>query len=277
MTIEDQQEIRSASRTINNEDVLELTPPDSTPLIANSEGLIEDDCRLYEAADGPEEEDACSSLCLNTEEMIDADDNYRPGIANYHQLVYNNHESKNHQHSYYKVMFQQPQAACKQDSTDSTLTDLITPTSQREASLLATRPAESSWRPHHQRTRSPGTFCEQSSARGLLIQGEKGCGPILDGSCSEVCEGADSSIFDYCQASELESDSETVRKSADEGDSESAHWAVDVQEVRQNGFDENSVPQTHKVTQSAPTGARRAEEMVENQSITGDSGIDSPR
>uniref|UniRef100_A0A3B5LZY2 Storkhead box 1 n=1 Tax=Xiphophorus couchianus TaxID=32473 RepID=A0A3B5LZY2_9TELE len=84
VTIEDQQEIRSASRTINNGDVLELTP-DSTPLIANSEGLVEDDCRLYEAADGPEEVDACSSLCLNTEEMIDADDNYRTGIANYHQ------------------------------------------------------------------------------------------------------------------------------------------------------------------------------------------------
>ncbi|XP_027863168.1 storkhead-box protein 1 [Xiphophorus couchianus] len=276
VTIEDQQEIRSASRTINNGDVLELTP-DSTPLIANSEGLVEDDCRLYEAADGPEEVDACSSLCLNTEEMIDADDNYRTGIANYHQLVYNNHEAKTHQHSYYKVMFQQPQAACKQDSTDSTLTDLITPMIQREASLLVTRPAESSWRPHHQRTRSPGMFCEQSPARGLLIQEEKGCGPILDGNCSEVCEAVDSSIFDYCQASELESDSETVRKSADEGDGESAHWAVNVQEVRQDGFDENSVPQTHKVIQSAPTGARRAEEMVENQSITGDSGIDSPR
>uniref|UniRef100_A0A3B5M0E3 Storkhead box 1 n=1 Tax=Xiphophorus couchianus TaxID=32473 RepID=A0A3B5M0E3_9TELE len=180
----------------------------NTPLIANSEGLVEDDCRLYEAADGPEEVDACSSL------------------------------SKTHQHSYYKVI---------------------------------------SWRPHHQRTRSPGMFCEQSPARGLLIQEEKGCGPILDGNCSEVCEAVDSSIFDYCQASELESDSETVRKSADEGDGESAHWAVNVQEVRQDGFDENSVPQTHKVIQSAPTGARRAEEMVENQSITGDSGIDSPR
>uniref|UniRef100_A0A3B3U0X9 Storkhead box 1 n=1 Tax=Poecilia latipinna TaxID=48699 RepID=A0A3B3U0X9_9TELE len=276
VTIEDQQEVRSGSRTINKGDILELTP-DNTLLIANSEGLIEDDCRLYRAADGPEEEDACSSLCLNTEEMIDADDDYRTGIANYHQLVYNNHKSKTHQHSYYKVMFQQPQAACKQDSTDSTLTDLITPTSQREASLIASRPAESCSRPHHQRTRSPGTFCEQSPARAVLIQGEKGCGPILDGNCSKVCEGADSSIFDYCQASELESDSETVRKSADEGDGESAHWAVDVQEVQQDSFDENSVPQTHKAIQSAPTGARRAEEMVENQSITGDSGIDSPR
>uniref|UniRef100_A0A3B3U2G7 Storkhead box 1 n=1 Tax=Poecilia latipinna TaxID=48699 RepID=A0A3B3U2G7_9TELE len=200
VTIEDQQEVRSGSRTINKGDILELTP-DNTLLIANSEGLIEDDCRLYRAADGPEEEDACSSLCLNTEEMIDADDDYRTGIANYHQLVYNNHKSKTHQHSYYKVI-----------------------------ELLET-----------------------------------------------VCEGADSSIFDYCQASELESDSETVRKSADEGDGESAHWAVDVQEVQQDSFDENSVPQTHKAIQSAPTGARRAEEMVENQSITGDSGIDSPR
>ncbi|KAM4729317.1 storkhead-box protein 1 [Anableps anableps] len=254
MTAEDQQEIRSASRTINQGEVLELMP-DSTPLIANSDGLVEDDCRLYQAADGPEEEDACSSLCVNTEEMIGAND-YRTGVANYHQLVYNNHESKMHQHSYYKVMFQQPQAACKLDSTDSTLTDLISPTS------------------HHQKTRSSGTFCEPSPVRGPLIQREKGCGSILDASCSDPCKGADSSIFDYSQAGELESDSETVRKSADEGDSKSAHWAVDVQ---QDGFDENNVPQTHKAIQSTSIGTRRAEEMVENQSITGDSGIDSPR
>ncbi|MED6264777.1 hypothetical protein CHARACLAT_018540 [Characodon lateralis] len=271
VTAEDQQETQSASRTINHREVLELTAV-NTPLISNSDGFIEDDCRLYQTA-GPEEEDACSSLCLSTEDMIDANNYRTDGGANYHghRLVYNNHESKIHQHSYYKVMFQQQQAACKQDSTDSTLKDLIPPTSQREASLISTRPAESSWRLHHQRTRPPNPI------RDPLVPGEKDCGSILDADCSEACEGPDSSIFDYCQASELESDTETVRKSADEGDGESAHWAVDVEEVRKDGLDKSGVPQTHKASQSTPIGSRRAEEMVENQSITGDSGIDSPR
>uniref|UniRef100_A0A3Q2R349 Storkhead box 1 n=1 Tax=Fundulus heteroclitus TaxID=8078 RepID=A0A3Q2R349_FUNHE len=272
VTADDQHE---TSRDINTGEVVELKP-DGTSLMANSDGFIEDDCRLYQRADGPEEEDGCSSLCLNTEEMTDAKD-YQTGVVSHHghQLVYSNTESKMHQHSYYKAMFQQPQAAFKEDSTESALKDLLPPLCQREASLISTRPAESSWRLHHQRTRSPGTFCDSSPVRGPL--GGKGCGSVLDADCSEACEGADSSIFDYCQASELESDSETVRKSADEGDGGSVHWPVNVEEVRQDCFDENGVPQTHRAIKSPPIGTRRAEEMVENQSITGDSGIDSPR
>ena len=104
----------------------------------------------------------------------------------------------------------------------------------------------------------------------------------LDLDCPEPSEVADSSIFDYCQTSEIESDAETVRKSADEGDGESAHWAVEAEEAREDDYDETGVPPTHRVVLGTPGGARRAEigeavEMGENQSITGDSGIDSPR
>ncbi|XP_038148910.1 storkhead-box protein 1 [Cyprinodon tularosa] len=274
VTAEDRQESRSDTTTFHHSEVLELTP-EKSPLTGNSDSFIEDDCRLYQTADRPEEEDTCSSLCLNTDELINPN-NYRTGLMNYHghQRIYNNHESTMHQHSHYKVMLQQSKAACKQDSTGSILKDLNPPTNHREVALISTRPAESNWRQQTQRARSPGAFCDQSAVMCPFDQREKECGSIVDADCLEACEGADSSIFDYCQASELESDSETVRKSADEGDGESGHWAVE--EVQKDGFDENSVPQTHKIIQNTSIGTRRAEEM-ENQSITGDSGIDSPR
>lgn len=85
VTAEDQHEVQSASTTINNREVLELTP-ESTLLMTNSDGLKEDDCRLYQAADGPDEEDACSSLCLNTEEMIDTND-YQSAAADRKSVV----------------------------------------------------------------------------------------------------------------------------------------------------------------------------------------------
>ncbi|XP_072247061.1 storkhead-box protein 1 [Leuresthes tenuis] len=274
---QDQQEIRPSQG-----ERLELTP-DSTPLITDIDGFIEDDNRLYQKAAEPENDDACSSLCLNVDEIIDVANEYQTGLASYrdHQLV--NHDTyRQHQapHSYYyKTTFQQPQAAFKQDPFNSTLRDLISPAAQRGASLNHTRPGETSWRLHHGKTRSPGTQSEASPTGSTLIQGERQREANLDVDCSEACEVTDSSIFDYCQASEIESDSETVRKSADEGDGESAHWAADVEEVQEDDFDDKGVLQNYRAVQSTPGGARRAEagEKVENQSITGDSGIDSPR
>ncbi|KAI4813005.1 hypothetical protein KUCAC02_024359 [Chaenocephalus aceratus] len=140
---------------------------------------------------------------------------------------------------------------------------------------------ETIWRVHHrhQRTRSPGSQRESSPRLGASVQGERRQEVNLDLDCPEQPEVADSSIFDYCQTSEIESDSETVRKSGDEGDGESADWAAEVQE---DDIDETDVPQTRRVVQSHPSGARGVEigealEIGENQSITGDSGIDSPR
>uniref|UniRef100_A0A8D0A744 Storkhead box 1 n=1 Tax=Sander lucioperca TaxID=283035 RepID=A0A8D0A744_SANLU len=152
------------------------------------------------------------------------------------------------------------------------------------ASLSSTRSGETSWRRHHhhQKTRLPGAQSESSPRQDTLIQGDRRHEVNHDLDCLETSEVADSSIFDYCQTSEIESDTETVRKSADEGDGESAHWAAEVEEVQEDEFNETGVPQTHRAVLSMPSGVRGAEigeavEMGENQSITGDSGIDSPR
>ncbi|XP_035028223.2 storkhead-box protein 1 [Hippoglossus stenolepis] len=252
----------------------------SNPSITDADGLIEDDYRLYQRADEQQDEDACSSLCLNEEEIIDVTNVYRAGVADYrgHQLVYHNRESdlqyQGHHSLYYNSNLHQPQG-----SGDSTVKDLITPATQRASSLSPARAGETSWRlrHHHQKARSPGAQSGSTS-----IQGEGPHEMNLDLDCPEPSEVADSSIFDYCQTSEIESDAETIRKSADEGDGESAHWAVEAEEAREDDFDETGVPPTHRVVLGMPGGARRAEigeavEMGENQSITGDSGIDSPR
>ncbi|KAF0027495.1 hypothetical protein F2P81_020236 [Scophthalmus maximus] len=256
---------------------------DSAPSVTDTGGLIEDDYRLYQRADEQEDEDACSSLCLNEEEIVHAANVYRTSAADYrgHQPVYHNRESDlqyqgPHSH-YYESNFQPPQ-----DSGDSTLKDLIGPTTRRVGSLSPARAAETSWRLHHhrQRARSPAAQSESSPRQGTSNQGERPHESSLDSECPETSEVADSSIFDYCQTSEIESDSETVRKSADEGDGESAHWRAEGEEEQEDEFDETGVPQAHR---AAPLGmARRAEigeavEMGENQSVTGDSGIDSPR
>ncbi|XP_071336679.1 storkhead-box protein 1 [Trachinotus anak] len=287
---QEQQEIRPI--TINNRVQTAISQGerpelivDSTPSITNTDGLLEDDYRLYQRADEQEDEDGCSSLCLNEEEIIDAANVYQTGVADYHghRLVYHNHESDlqyqgAHSH-YYNPNFHQPQ-----DSKDSTLKDLIPQTTHKGPSLSPTRPGETSWRLHHHHhsTRSAGAQSESSPRQGTLKQGEKHNEVNLDLDCPEPSEVADSSIFDYCQTSEIESDTETIRKSADEGDGESAHWVAEVEEVQEEEFDETGVAQTHRAVLGMPSGARGAEigegvEIGENQSITGDSGIDSPR
>lgn len=277
--IQEQQEFRPV--TINNRRQRALSHGErpemlasSIPSVTNTDDLIEDDCRLYQRADEQEDEDACSSLCLNEDEIIDVASVYRTGVADYHghQMVYHNRDTDFQYEGphYYNHNFLQPQ-------------NHSSPATQRDPSFSPTRPGETNWRVHHlhRSIRSEGAQSESSPSH--LIQGEKQHEVNLDLDCADPSEVADSSIFDYCQTSEIESDTETVRKSADEGDGESAHWAAEVvEEVQEDGFDEAGVPQTHRPVLGISSGARGPEvgegvETGENQSITGDSGIDSPR
>lgn len=281
---QEQQEIRPGifsnreQRDMNQGESLELIA-DSTLSITDTDGFIEDDCRLYQRAEEQEDEDACSSLCLNEEEVLHA-------VADYHgqQLVYSNHESdlqyQNPHGCYYNSIVHEPQLASMQNLRD-TFKDFIPPATQREASPSSPGGAEeTSWRLNHcQRTRSPGVQSESSCRQSSVIPGDRRHEVNLDANRLESFEAADSSIFDYCQTSEIDSDTETVRKSADEGDGESAHWAAEVVEVQRDEFDGTCVPPTHRAVLSTPRRAETGEavEMGESQSITGDSGIDSPR
>ncbi|XP_017287165.1 storkhead-box protein 1 [Kryptolebias marmoratus] len=275
---------RQEVRPIRNHEEQHQLPPENAALITSSDGFIEVDYNLYQRPAEQEDDDACSSLCLNSDEIPDDANDYQTGGANYHTYQLANRDSMNTQHPglhshYYKATFQQSQDAFRQDSVESGLKDLFPPTNHRGASLSSTRPGEVIWRPHQPRTsKSPGTQSEPGRTRTPLVQGESQHGSVQDVGRPGAREAADSSIFDYCQASEVESDSETVRKSADEGDGESAHWAADVEGLQEeDGFEETVLPQGHKSAQKTTGGVRKAEEMVENQSITGDSGIDSPR
>lgn len=269
--------------TINNREqrTLGQAEPtvDSTPLITDTDGFIEDDYRLYQRANEQEDEDACSSLCFNEEEIIDAARMYHTGVVDYHQpdLVYQKKEYDSQYQApssqYYNSNFHQSQVHTIQVSKDNS-----------HSSHNPCRTGETTWRlrQHHQRTRSPGAQVEPSSRQGALIQGESTMESSFDLDCSETPEVADSSIFDYCQMSEIESDTETLRKSTDEGDGESAHWAAEMEEVQKDVFHERGVPLTQGAGLSQPSGAKGTEtgekaELGENQSITGDSGIDSPR
>ncbi|XP_029031549.1 storkhead-box protein 1 [Betta splendens] len=254
----------------------------STPPATGTDGFIEDDYRLYQG-EHEQEEDACSSLCLNEDEAVDAAHAYQTGAADHHQQVFNSRQSdmqyQSHHSRYYNLTLHHHRVALTQDPSGSS-NDLGPPAMQREVSASPARPGETNPRPHNHRTRSPGAHSEPSPRQGTVIQGEKQDNLYQD--CPKPSEIADSSIFDYCQTSEIESDTETVRKSADEGDGESAHWAAEVEEMQQDGFDETAGPQIHRAFLGRLSGARGAEireavEMGENQSITGDSGIDSPR
>lgn len=278
-TTPEQQEIKSIAinsreqRALSHGEAQEVIA-DSTPSVTGTDGFLEDDYRLYQRTHDEEEEDACSSLCLNEEEIIDAANVYQTDIADYHgqQLVCHNRETdlqyQGHHSCYYNSKFHHQQVAL----------------TKREASLSPTRPGETTLRLYncHHRTKSAEGHGESTPRQGTLIQGERQHGVNLHFDCSESAELADSSIFDYCQTSELESDTETVRKSADEGDGESAQWAAEAEDVQRGELDETGVPQTHTAVLGRISGAKGAKtgevvEMGENQSITGDSGIDSPR
>ncbi|KAM8859581.1 storkhead-box protein 1 [Spinachia spinachia] len=258
---------------------------DSPPSI--TDGFIEDDYRLYQRAQEQEDEDSCSSLCLNEEEITDASKAYCKGVADYHgrRSGYHDHESDVQYpgplRHYNDSNSHQPLAASKEDSRDGTFTDLVTSAIQTDPSLSPNAPRETGWRLHplRQRDRSPAARGESSPRRAPLTQAGRRREVNLD---VDRPQPPDGSIFDYCQTSEVDSDAETVRKSADEGDGESAQWAAEAEVALADELDETGVPRTQRGVLSMRSGARRAEtgeavEAGEDRSVTGDSGIDSPR
>ncbi|KAJ0004777.1 hypothetical protein NQD34_010991 [Periophthalmus magnuspinnatus] len=249
--------------------VEKLESIDDNTVATDASSFFEDDLRLYEKADEKDEEDACSSLCLNEEEVSDSVKVYQASIAHYldPQLDYNNKLDLRYQGShnrYYNSYIQH--APLVQEGTEN---------------IYKAESEETKWRTntHRQMTRSP--HCGPSPGHRVRVEQHSEASLNLD--CPDTPEVADCSIFDYCQTSEVESDSETVRKSTDEGDGESPQWAVDMEGQKDHfeALDDSEQLSTHRSGLSMPSGAMaeagEPAEMVENQSMTGDSGIDSPR
>ncbi|CAL8256261.1 unnamed protein product [Lota lota] len=264
---------------------------DNGSLLTNSHDFIEDDHRLYQ--DEEVDEDACSSLYLNEEEMVDGKP-YVTAQADHHShhVVYSDYDSDKHYHKFPHVWphdshrYQPPAHSSGQEDWDGSIahTDSFTAATQGESSLSPNRLRQNSWthQHHSQISRSPGFQSEAGTSRVTMPLGEPRQGASVSSDPLEPPEPADSSIFDYCQTSEVESDAETVRRSVGEGDGESAHWGAELeQEATEEQLERvmvNGTPQSHVVERSMPSGAGAdMGETAESQSLTGDSGIDSPR
>lgn len=278
---QEQQEMRPVP-VCSREERLDLTA-DRALSVTDANCFAEDDGRLYQRVDEQDDEDTCSSLCVNDDKVDDLAD-----VADYHgpPSAFNDDETdfqcRGASHHYFNTSFHDKQAGgALQNSRDSISKDCPPPATQsRAASESPQRAGDAGWGlgRHGQPGRSPGAQSEASTRASSLIQERTGHEDKKNSHYPELCELADSSIFDYCQTSEVESDAETVRKSADEG--ESAHWPAE--EMRGGNFNGTCVPQVRTAALSPPSEARRVEtggtaELGESQSITGDSGIDSPR
>lgn len=251
---------------------------DSLPS-TDTHGFLEDDRQLYRGGEEQEEEDACSSLCLNEEDIFDLTKATPAGGSKYQSQQAS---SKTNQGLAQRCSPSAPQTHLTSSLTsrDAAFKDLICPAVQRAASFTPPRCGDSRWRlgHHNQKTTSPGCRGDSGFRPSVSIQvgGQPGSDLDLDG--ANPSDIADQSIFDYCQTSEMESDADTVRKSTDEGDSESFRWAAEVEKEQGDELSGTCAPRSQRAWPGKAAGAARPEAgEPENQSLTGDSGIDSPR
>lgn len=241
-----------------------------------ADGLLEDDCGLYQGADEGGDEDACSSLCLTEEDAVDL------AKASKHQGQ--QPSSKDNERRYRPddpSPAPQPRLPPVPKRRDAAFADLGSPAAQSKATFSPPRGGDSSWRLGHRnhKTRSPGARGDFGLGPGSSVQGERPAEANLGLDRADPSDVADESIFDYCQTSEVDSDADTIRKSADEGDSASVQWAAEAEKEQGDEFDGTCAPRSQRErTPGKPAGGLRSEAgETENQSITGDSGIDSPR
>lgn len=279
---QDQQEIRPV-HVGSREERLDLTTGRALSM-TDAECFSEDDGRLYRRTDELDDEDTCSSLCVNDDKVDDLADVCRSDVAdcNGPKSAFNNAEteflSQGGSRRYFSTCCNDREpSGPMQNSRDC----LPTATKSRAASVSSHRAGDAGWAlgHHSQSGRSPGAQSGVATRVGPLVQERTGHEDYQNSDYPDISELAESSIFDYCQTSEVESDAETVRKSADEG--ESPQWPAE--EVPGGDLDAACVPQVHAAALSGPSQARKEDgsggttEVGENQSITGDSGIDSPR
>lgn len=268
--------------TLGDKQMRRVNPKDQLDslLSIGPDGFVEDDSQLYQRGEEQEEEeDGCSSLCLNEEDIIDLAKAAPAGLSKY---PCQQASSKTSQALALccSPSIPQPHLTSLLTSRDAAFKDLVSPAARRGAASTHRRRGDSRWSlgHHTQETGSPGPRGDSGFRPSVSIQGESQAEAKLHLDCANPSDIADESIFDYCQTSEMESDADTVRKSTDEGDSESAQWAAEAAEERADQFSGTCAPRSQRAPPGKPAGALRSEAVeTENQSVTGDSGIDSPR
>ncbi|XP_030627248.1 storkhead-box protein 1 [Chanos chanos] len=244
-----------------------------------SDGYTDDDKQIYQRAEGDYDEDGCSSLCLNEDYVIGSSEVSLPGLTQCRQSlsVDGQWESKaegnttSAQLDHVKIN-PKPNVAYKWQLASN----------EYQAMLSISRHASS---PRYEdqgvgeRLQPGGLGLGTRSPTESLGLGEAvHCSALGD---HEPTEAHDSSIFDYCPMSELDTDTETVQKYTNEGDSQSNHRVsalhmVDRSHGQSEAWEDEIVHPTVSESQSMPNAACSGE-TVESHNNTVDSGIDSPR
>ncbi|KAL6487323.1 hypothetical protein MHYP_G00039490 [Metynnis hypsauchen] len=243
-------DLLSSHQQISSQQVMDTEGTFRDMSHADREVYIDEEHRIYQKVE-EDNDDRCSSLCLNEECVSDV---VHPGTARCREPV------------------------CLVGDWDSTFIDRVP--------LLHQDPIRATQRQHEYRWQATDCQPALSHLPTDII-------PNLKAQCleerlhepspghSEPIEALDSSIFDYCQTSERDSDTETVLKSADEVDAQSSHWTCHPQgkDYKQSQFEapeDAGDLQCASISHGDPSGACIVE-TAEHQSNTADSGIDSPR
>ncbi|XP_028651783.1 storkhead-box protein 1 [Erpetoichthys calabaricus] len=231
-----------------------IGPPRETKQ-TDSEGFSDDEQAVYQQP--VDEDDACSSLCLNEDSEGSEFSETSQQTPSHYRQVWNN-------------------AIVEVQLTSTGIDQCLN-------SDYSSQQEETKWKESHNRhVANLSAGIQLESTRQSLSQFISEHEEDVDCGAQQE-EVGDCSIFDYCQASEADSDAETVQKSIDEGDGKSTCWNMDqeTEEMLRKEFE-----QKVELLHSGPSPILGHDESretampietVENHSITGDSGIDSPR
>ncbi|XP_007240325.3 storkhead-box protein 1 [Astyanax mexicanus] len=220
---------------------------------AGSEAYTDDEHRIYQKIeDDDDDDDCCSSLCLNEE---CASEVVCPGTARCREPV------------------------CLDGDWDSTFMDNNPSLLYQDTIKPTQRPHEFRWQANEHQPALSHLPTDVSTSRKAQCPDERL--HDLSSGHSEPTEALDSSIFDYCQTSERDSDAETVLKSADEVDDKSHLWSChpQIKDYNQSQYEASGDGDDLKCTSISHGDPSKVctVETAENQSNTADSGIDSPR
>ncbi|XP_076831418.1 storkhead-box protein 1 [Brachyhypopomus gauderio] len=217
---------------------------------ADSEVYTDDEHSIYQKVKDEEEEDGCSSLCLNEEFVSDV---VHPSTARCREPV------------------------CLDGNWDSAFMEANTSALPRDPECTQ-RQHDYRWQPtEHQHTTSH-LPTEPDPTQKAQCLNER-----LNEPSPRYCDSTkdlNSSIFDYCRTSERDSDAETVLKSVDETDGQPRIWTSHSQGKDYNLCQSEVSRDDDRICTNVIHGNNTGVclgETAESQSNTADSGIDSPR